>query len=415
MISPIKDVLQTLGRHGETIEHALQEVVSHHSGEATTAINALRQVSALRAVGRDGYRLHPRLKEYLQDHLQAYPAFQRLDEIGSRITNMRSHWHEVDRLIFQQGDQEAIAAHIIAIHSDAFDILDSMDRNVALLHTLLSTRYGNVKSLAIKQGQNRYYDQQSKMLALDLSRLSNIGHEIEKESAERGLEEISTFMRHHLLVRILPWQEGLSELQTQIRQDIFRTRRIEQDSKYLTRLDVLLRNQPAWRGFDVELSGHIPDFLLAASIPALRPNIDLLDTEYSMQKEMEDLARSLPPMKAPAPDPEPPQRHKRIRHEAKPVQIPPASIALSRLTKDLQAADKGISLCEWQLTDTDAMTMSSAVWLVFSLMALRSDGYQVNMVFDPPRPGERRSHTFNDAFAYTTKLTESVGRRPLAA
>ena len=84
MTSPIKEVLKTLHHHAEVVEHALHGVIGSTGTGANPSIAALRQVSALRAAGEDGYRLHPRLREYLHDHLQLFPAFQSLAEIGSR-------------------------------------------------------------------------------------------------------------------------------------------------------------------------------------------------------------------------------------------------------------------------------------------------------------------------------------------
>ena len=97
--SPVSEVLSALSRNAETVERALSGEISQHGGASVAAIKALRQVNALRAAGPEGYRLHPRLREYLQDHLQIYPAFQSLAEIGSRITTVLSLWGEMDAMI----------------------------------------------------------------------------------------------------------------------------------------------------------------------------------------------------------------------------------------------------------------------------------------------------------------------------
>lgn len=401
--SPIKDVLQTLSRHAETVEYALTEVVTQQSGPSSAAIMGLRQVSALRAAGTDGYRLHPRLREYLQDHLQFYPAFQNLAEIGSRITTMLSLWSEMDQMIaFNALDLDALDSLEASLRSGVFDIADSMERNLLLLQTRVSTRYGNVKSLALKKSQNRFYQQQTSVLAADMARLAKAARRIERESAQRGAEELAQFLRQHLISRMLPWQQGVSEMQTLIRHEIFRTRQIEQNHKQLARMDMLLRQQPAWRGIDAELADDVPAFLLATRLPGLHAQVEPLDSDRSMVDEMQLLVQALPPRKPAAAPSEPPKRYKYVVPEKKARVELPATRALNRLILDVDKADRGISLVEWQARDEDARTMEPGVWLVFAVMALRSSGgYQVNLALEPPRPGEHFSHRFHDAFAYT--------------
>lgn len=409
MTSPIKEILQTLGRHAQTVEDALVDVVSHHSGTPSASILALRQVSALRAVGPDGYRLHPRLREYLQDHLQIYPAFQSLSDIGSRITNIRVLWSELDQMYSSRSsDLDTIDGLEDSLRSGVFDIVDSMDRNMILLQTLMSTRYGNVKSLALKQSQNRYYQAQTQVLAGEVVRLSKVAGEIEREAGHRSAEAVALFMRSHLLSRLHLWQEGISEIQTQIRQDINRTRQIERQNKLLARMDMVLRQQPAWRGIDPDLSGDIPDFLLATRISAFRAHVEPLDTDRSMLQEMMDLVGDLPPKRI-APDPQPPKRIKRIFPDESPPPDAPGAKALDRLIADVQRATQGVSLAQWRLDDEEAMEMNPGVWLVFAAMTLPKVGdFKVTLASDPPRKDEHFSHTFSDAFAYSRALYETT-------
>ena len=409
MISPIKEILQTLGRHGQTVEDALVDVVSHHSGAPSASILALRQVSALRAAGADGYRLHPRLREYLQDHLQIYPAFQSLSDIGSRITNIRVLWTELDQMYSSRSaDLDTIDGLEDSLRSGVFDIVDSMERNMILLQTLMSSRYGNVKSLALKQSQNRYYQGQTQALAGEVVRLSKVAGAIEREASHRSAEAVALFMRRHLLSRLHLWQEGVSEIQTQIRQDINRTRQIERQNKQLARMDMVLRQQPAWRGIDPDLSGEIPDFLLAARMPAFRAHVEPLDSDRSMVQEMLDIVGDMPPKRI-IPDPQPPKRIKRIFPEESPPAEVPGEKALDRLIADVLKASQGVSLAQWRMDDEEAMAMDPGVWLVFAAMTLPIAGdFKVSLASDPPRKGEHFSHTFSDAFAYSRALYEST-------
>lgn len=403
--SPIKDVLSTLHRHSDVVESSLAGVVAFDGSVGSTAVLALRNASALRPAGDDGYRLHPRFREYLQDHLQTFPAFQSLAEIGSRITNIYALWTEIE-LRRGDNDYEMVNGLISSMQMLVFDILDSMSRNMNLLHTLLSTRFGNVKSLSAKKAQNRFYQHQSSVLSADVVRLAKVSDTIEREASARRLDEVAMFLRKNLIGKIGVWQQGLSEIQTQIRQEIFRTREVELDEKYLARMDMLLRQQPGWRGPDLEFDGDIPDFLLATRMPAFSPNIDVGDMDGAIQSEMAAVASSLPE-KAVVPNKEPPRKFTRIVKAQTATAPTPGLSALLKLIKSVKASNEGVGLCEWRKGDVDASTMESHVWLGFAVMALRSEGLKVSLILDAARDGEKFTHTFRDAIAYSNQLVLS--------
>ena len=293
MSSPIKDVLKTLHHNADVVEQALHGVIESEGTNSNPSIAALRQASALRAAGEDGYRLHPRLREYLHDHLQLFPAFQILAEIGSRISQVNNLWMEVDD-IRRSADTETVNTIVDTIQTTVFDIADSVDRNMLFLQTLMSTRYGNVRSLEAKKSQNRFYQQQTNTLADDLTRLSRVCDKVEHEASTRGMEDLARFIRRNLLSRILVWQQSMSEMQTHLSKEIYRMREVERNHKLLARMDMLLRQQPGWRGFEADLRGDIPDLLMAASLPAIAAHVEPLDTDAQIFDEMQKLAAALP-------------------------------------------------------------------------------------------------------------------------
>ena len=153
--SPLKPVFAALSRHVDVVEVALRELVGVDGEVVPTdpAIRSLRELNVLRPAGERGYRLHSRLREFANDILQIHPAYQR----ASVSWSSRSRWSGAssDDLRaagdFKQADEAAGQ-----IEQDAFDISDMVERNLRLLGLLLSTRFGNVTSLAAKSSQNRY-------------------------------------------------------------------------------------------------------------------------------------------------------------------------------------------------------------------------------------------------------------------
>lgn len=402
MNSPIKEALHTLSRHADLVQSGLLDVVCSEADSSPAAIAALRQVSALRPAGEEGWRLHPRLREYLQDHLQLFPAFQSLAEIGSRMAQLDALWAEIIQ-VGRDADQEALGSLLMTLQSTVFDIVDSMERNMLLLQTLMSTRFGNVKTRQAKKSQNRYYQQQTATLASDLTRLAGVADRLERQASEWAMEALARFVRRNLLARITAWQQGLSEIQTLIRKEIFRLREIEQRYKLLSRMDLLLRQQPGWRGLEADLSGEIPDFLLAAKLPPWLAHVAPLDSGQAVRQEMQALARALPPKALPVADTQPPKRYTRIIDTPRApatLTATPAAQALERLARDVQAAGRaGVRLARWRQGDAAAMAMAPHVWLVFAVMALRGRKMHVALLRSEPREGEHFAHNFDDALA----------------
>jgi hypothetical protein len=360
----------------------------------------LRQASALRAAGEDGYRLHPRLREYLHDHLQLFPAFQNLAEIGSRISQVNNLWMEVDD-VRRSSDTETVNTIVDTIQTTAFDIADSVDRNMLFLQTLMSTRYGNVRSLEAKKSQNRFYQQQTNTLADDLTRLSRVCDKVEREASTRGMEDLARFLRRNLLSRILVWQQSMSEMQTHLSKEIYRMREVERNHKLLARLDMLLRQQPSWKGFEADLRGDIPDFLLATSLPAIAANVEPLDTDAQMFEEMQKQVTSLP-AKQIKPEPQEVKRYTRVIDPPYEQKLSDAAIAMERLVQAVQASESAMSLMEWRGTDDMAQSVEPHVWLVFAVMGLRGRNIPVSLVNNSARVGERFAHSFSDAIAQRT-------------
>lgn len=407
--APIKEVLQTLGRHAELLESGLLGALTSETG-SPAAIAALRQASALRPAGQDGWRLHPRLREYLQDHLQLFPAFQRLAEIGSHVGQLEALWQEIAQ-VRQDADQEALASLLMTLQATVFDIVDSMARNMALLQTLMSTRFGNVRTLQAKRSQNRYYQQQTATLAGELARLAQVAERLERQASEGAMEALARFVRRNLLGQITAWQQGLSELQTLIRKEIFRLREVEQRHRLLARMDMLLRQQPGWRGFEADLSGDIPDFLLAARLSAFVAHSAPLDSEPAIRQELTALARALPPKTALAPDAQPPRRYTRIVDAPRAPAATPSAQTLERLAADVVAAGtEGVRLAAWRERDAAARAMAPHVWLVFAVMALRGRRMRVELLRKGARAGEHFSHSFDDALAWAGALAALPGK-----
>lgn len=397
MSGPIKEALGALSRHADLINAALDAPLDPREGIPAKALSELRQVSALRPASDDTYRLHPKLREYLYDHLQLYPAYQSLSQISADINLMKSLWGAIEEMRYA-ADADATAQLSDRLQSTVFDIADNMQRNLTQLNNLLSTRYGNVRSIAAKRNQNRWYQQQSANLLRDLAQLSAAGAAIERDAAAFGMTELSRFVRRNLLSLILSWQQALSEMQTLLSKEIFRTREIEAQHRQLARMDIWLRQQPGWMGVEVDIDAEVPGFLLAARLPAIRAHIEPDDSDADIRSLVVETASTLPAIR-PVEVPAEPQRLKRKVSVHEPQPMTPAMRASERLYQHVTQAPDSVSLLDWRKSDPDAQTMRSNVWLIFAMTDLRNRKISVAPVLVGESKGKRRSHMFDDAVA----------------
>lgn len=396
MTSPTRDVLKTLHQHAELVEQTRRDGMIVPGQDASEAsVGALRQANALRPAGEDGFRLHPKLRDFLNDHLQLFPAYQTLAEIGTRISQAHQLWNDVDELN-RAKDYGAVESIVETIESTVFDIGDSVERNLVYLHTLLSTRYGNVRTLEAKKSQNSFYQREAKSLAMDMSRMAKVFERIENESTTRGMPELAKFIRMNLQAHLPTWQNAMAEMQAQLSREIFRIREVERSHKQLARLDLLMRQQPSWLGFELDPAVDIPAFLLAARLPEFAPQIEPQDTDRQFVDAMVKEVAALPSKPA-EPQPKEIRRFRRVVDERPVKKKSDAAIALDRLASAAKRATVRFSLAQWRETDDLAKTLQPHVWLGFAVLALREQKYQVEVVSSPARPGERFRHQFHDA------------------
>lgn len=407
---PVKEALSTLARNSDIIASLLSEHEISQHGLPRATISALRQVSAILPAGEDSFRLHPRLRDYLSQHLQLFPSYESLTAIGSQVVQLGALRTEADA-VRRDGDAESLRMLQDSMTSLIYDIAAAMDHNLSFLGRLLSTQYGNVRSLQAKIAQNRWYSQQSASLGHDLGRLAAVAGALEEESSSRGWSDLARVARRVLLGRMQLWQHTLSDIQTLLREEIYRFRRVSNEVDNLAKADAFLARQPAWRGLDVDLEmDDKVSVLVPAKLAPFRPHAEPSDPEPMVRKDLVAIVQALPPRDRVVADARPaPIRVVRSEPKPKPV-IAPLSLALKALEADI-SRETPLSLANWRHGNEQARAMEEGVWLVFAVTALRSRRtaargqhagtpiFDVRLVKNAPREGERWAHTFRDAMA----------------
>lgn len=411
--SPVRVLLRLIASHHETIEQALEGVITVH-GVPDASIAHLHGQGVLRKAGEDGFRLNPHLRNFLQDHLGLFPAYQTLTEVGSRIGQIRNLWNEI--VSTHRPGQPVSAGLIDQMHVTVYDIVDSMDRNLSVISRLMSERFGDVANSAEKASQNNFYQKEVNDLLAGLNRLQKVVDKIENEANELRMRDLARLLRREILDRIATWSATVSELMSDILKSLNELRVIERRMKMLSRMDTLLRQQPSWKGVEVEFADQMPDFLMAAKLATIKPQIDPSDDDGGIRDALVDAAKSLPPRPAPPAPKAPAARIKREASDASPVIDDDVTQALKRIVKEAKSAnacaddEEGISLLGWRQDDMQACTVKPSVWLVLASWALQSEGLYVRFSLDPPKHEERFSHTFHDVKVWRHRAHKVHGR-----
>lgn len=396
--SPTKEVLRVLYQHAELVEQARRDglVPAQRDGAVSVSISALRQASALRPVGDGGYRLHPKLRDFLNDHFQLFSPYQGLTEIGSRYALAQQLWNEAADLD-AVNEYEAVESVLREIESTVLDIADSVEGNLLYLNTLLATRYGNVATLHAKKSQNRFYQRETQKLVADMQRMAGVFRVIEEGALLGGRAELARFIRMNLLSRMQGWQSSMSEMLSLLSREIFRIRKIDRCHQQLARLDLLMHQQPSWMGIDFDMTQEIPDILLVARMEEFLPQLDPTDSHHKIQQVLVEELAKLPPPVATEPC-KPEERYKLVEEEQEKLEPTDADLALTSLLRDADEATQAFSLIEWHMSNPHAKLLQPHVWLCFAAVALEKYHYSVEFVEDDPRQHEHFSHALRDAF-----------------
>lgn len=411
-MSEIREALGALRTHATHIEALVEggSVLQDAIPKNVTA--ALRGASALRPAGEDSWRLHPRLREYLQDHLQLVTPFQSLKEIGQAIASLAWLRDEMDTAA-RERDQDAFDSLEASTRSTIYDIADATESNVAFLTGMVSLKYGTAKTIAAKLAENRWYERQARALETDLGRLAVRAEDLARH-AEAKHWDLAAVVRRVILARMFSWQGELSEVLTRLREEVFLLREVEKNLRNLARADAFMAQQPSWRGPDAELPDAVPEVLLATTLPTrLRAHVDPQDDYAEVRSDLEQIVQSLPPRKV-AREPDPPKRMALVRDEVSQPVLDVYAEALHRLKLQVVDATAPISLVRWHADDAGAATvrppadtgLRPASWLMLAVCALedrphrvrgKEVRFEVELVMNPPLPGRRLANTFRDA------------------
>jgi len=208
----VQRLLAGLAKHADLVAEAFEGSVSGDDKQRNSGIEALFNLNVLKPYDEDSYRLNPRLREFMADYFSSYQAFQALRRVSGTMQQAQEQWRELRRLKTAGAAKDAGRLHA-ALDESIVEMAYSIEHNLTLLHSLISTQYGNVDDLNSKLRQNRYYAQQVKLFLQDVQAIDVFVDRVADEAIAAGLPEVRLLVTRRLAAKRLQWTSQIKDAQ----------------------------------------------------------------------------------------------------------------------------------------------------------------------------------------------------------
>ncbi len=385
----VQQLLSLLERHKDLIAEAFEGPISGGERRRNDAIEALFGIGALKPHDEDSYRLNPRLREFFSDHLASYHAFQALRVVRSTVVQARTQWHELRRLRQTSGsinDQNRLMA---GFEESISEVVYSIEHNLSMLHSLISTQYGNVENIVTKLRQNRYYRNQVVGFMSDVRLVSTFADMVIDEAVAAGAWEVRQIAVRRIASRIHQWTSQIKDAQAVITDRLFKAAKMQHSLRLLSRYSLWLSRHRTAAGWEIDVDESVPVALVPVDPVDFRPQPDVADDDPVIISGLLMAVARLPKQEA---------RSRTIESDEPQVLIAdgndvvyeapdPVRQAVIALSVEASSSPKPISLLRWKSGRPELGEIGDESWLLFASLQLRSTGLVTRFAsgsFDDP-------------------------------
>lgn len=380
----VQRLLAALAKHADLVAEAFEGSVYTGDKVRNAAIDVLFNLSVLKPYEEDSYRLNPRLREFISDHLASYQAFQALRRVTGTMQQAREQWRELRRLK-QQGAGKDVLRLQFALDESIVEMAYSIEQNLKLLHSLISTQYGNVDDLGSKLRQNKYYAQQVKIFLLDMDAVEVFAERIGDEAIAAGLPHIRQLVTRRLVAKRLQWTSQIKDAQTVISKRLFEAKLMEVRLKRLARFALYLSQNKTTDGWELPVDESANKALFRPECHELRPQPDVADTEPIVREAMLSAVARMPAATSVSPEPAETEHGPQLlveEDEQLQETLSPERLALRDLATEAAHAAQPVSLLDFKRQRAELGEMSDEAWLMFASLQLKGSGFRVEFVAD---------------------------------
>lgn len=378
----VQRLLVALAKNADLVAEAFEGSVYAGDKVRNAAIDALFNLSVLKPYEEDSYRLNPRLREFISDHLASYQAFQALRRVSGTMQQAQEQWRELRRLK-QQGAGRDVLRLQFALDESIVEIAYSIEQNLKLLHSLISTQYGNVDDLGSKLRQNRYYAQQVKVFLVDMDAIELFAERVGDEAIAVGLPHVRLLLSRRLVAKRLQWTSQIKDAQTVISKRLFEAKLMEVRLKRVARFALYLSQNKTTDGWELPVDESTDKVLFRPERFELRPQPDVADMHPIVREAMLSAVARMPSAKSVSPEVAVPEHGPQMlveENEQLQETLSPERLALRALATQIAHALQPVSLLSFKRHRAELGEMSDEAWLMFACLQLKGSGFRVEFV-----------------------------------
>ena len=376
----VQRLLGTLAKHSDIVAEAFEGSVSGGDKQRNASIEVLFGLNVLKPYDEDSYRLNPRLREFMADYFSSYQAFQALRRVSGTMQQAREQWRELRRLKLAGATRDAVRLHA-ALDESIVEMAYSIEHNLTLLHSLISTQYGNVDDLSSKLRQNRYYSQQVKLFLQDVEAIDVFVDFVAEEAIASGLPQVRHLVIRRLAARRLQWTSQIKDAQAVISKRLFEAKLMEVRLKRLSRFALWLARNKTSDGWELSVDEKTEIALFRPEGLELRPQPDVTDTEPAAREGMLAAAAKMPNKPTVSTSEVDPGPQLLLEDDSEVQEIlDPQQVALRELAIQAASATGPLSLLSWKRCRDELSDVSDEAWLMFACLQLKGGGFRVEFV-----------------------------------
>lgn len=377
----VQKLLASLAKHADLIAEAFEGAVSGGDKQRNSGIEALFGLGVLKPYDEDSYRLNPRLREFFADYFSSYHAFQALRRVSGTMQQAQEQWRELRRLKVA-GAAKDVGRLYAALDESIVEMAYSIEHNLAMLHSLLSTQYGNVDDLSSKLRQNRYYARQVAQFLRDVEGIDAFVEQIAEEAIASGLADVRHLVTRRLGARCLNWTSQIKDAQAVISKRLFEAKLMEARLKRLSRFALWLTRHRTADGWELAVEEGADVAIFRPEHIELRPQPDVADTDPAAWDNLLVAVSKMPPKQAAvASQPDAGPQMLLVDDEGEVAEsLDPTQRAIRELAALASRSEAPISLLTWKRGRTELAEVSDEAWLMFSCMQLKGGGLRLTFV-----------------------------------
>lgn len=377
----VQKLLASLAKHADLVAEAFEGAVNSGDKQRNAGIEALFSLGALKPYDEDSYRLNPRLREFVADYFSSYHAFQALRRVSGTMQQAKEQWRELRRLK-AAGAAKDVGRLYAALDESIVEMAYSIEHNLAMLHSLLSTQYGNVDDLSSKLRQNRYYARQVAQFLSDVEGIDAFVEQVAEEAIACGMSDVRHLVTRRLGARCLSWTSQIKDAQAVISKRLFEAKLMEARLKRLSRFALWLARHKTADGWEVAVEEGAHAAVFRPERIELRPQPDVADTDQAVWDGLLAAVAKLPAKREASVRPADAGPQLLLEDDEAEVieRLDPVQRAIQELVAQAGRSKEPISLLDWKSGRPELAEVGTEAWLMFACMQLKGGGLHLAFV-----------------------------------